>query len=314
MPVQSSYPVPMQAALARLKASPRILPPSIFYDKRGVEILQEIKGKMDDYSGQGEIGLLKKFSESILYRAPNITIFVDYGGSSPDKAWPFLGIDTLKHYVVVDVAEAAFPNIKESLEGEPFEAHCVAADFFLPLTLPTDIINSGPALALCAGFTLCNYEAKEVRAALREMRTTLGPNASLLITIDTLQDEGLLRQAYGDCKGPMGEFVLNAFARMNAEGGANFDFNNFETKFNWNQKSKRVEAFIVSKKEQQVILLGEVLLFSEGEEILAFKSYKYIEDEFCDTATGKTGWKFVKSWGQTGNSCRALLFKATSVA
>jgi L-histidine N-alpha-methyltransferase len=90
-------------------------------------------------------------------------------------------------------------------------------------------------------------------------------------------------------------FNLNLLTRINRELGGDFDLRAFRHEAVWNGDEGRIEMHLVSRKRQDVHLLGHVFGFAEGERIHTENSYKYTLDGFRRVAEG-AGWRVTSVW------------------
>ncbi len=152
-------------------------------------------------------------------------------------------------------------------------------------------------LVLFLGSNLGNFDPDAARAFLRRLGSGLAPRDALLLGVDLVKPEPVLRLAYDDPLGVTAAFDLNLLARMNRELGADFDLRGFEHRVAWDSAHQRVEMHLVSRRRQTVTVSGAgcCVTFEPGESIWTESSYKYtvpgIEDMLRDAGlTASETW------------------------
>ena len=165
----------------------------------------------------------------------------------------------------------------------------MAADFTAPFALPAEIADM-PKLGFFPGSTLGNFEPHEASAFLRTAREILGDGAQMIIGVDLEKDERVLYDAYNDSAGVTARFNLNVLVRINRELGGNFDLSAFIHRSIYNRDRHRIEMHLISRKAQNVRVLGHNFSFRPGESIHTENSYKYSLERFTALARG-AGWR-----------------------
>jgi uncharacterized SAM-dependent methyltransferase len=112
----------------------------------------------------------------------------------------------------------------------------------------------------------------------------LSPGGRLIIGVDLKKDERTLLLAYDDAAGVTAAFNLNLLARINREIGPAFDLEAFRHQAIYNPRDGRIEMHLVSRKAQEITILGRRYHFEAGESIHTENSYKYSVAQFQDLA------------------------------
>jgi dimethylhistidine N-methyltransferase len=152
-----------------------------------------------------------------------------------------------------------------------------------------------PKVGFFPGSTLGNFEPHEASSFLRTAREILGDGAQMIIGVDLEKDERVLYDAYNDSAGVTARFNLNVLVRINRELGGNFDLSGFIHRSIYNRDRHRIEMHLISRKAQNVRILGNNFSFRPGESIHTENSYKYSLERFTALARG-SGWSVRKSW------------------
>jgi len=285
-------------ALAGLTASPKTLPPKLFYDDEGVRLFEAITRLPEYYLTRTERALLARLAPEIAALAPAGAALVEYGAS--DEAKAALVVDAIPGrfgaYVPVDVAGGALADLaaRMAVSHPGLEVHPVCADFLRKPALPKAVARR-PRLGFFPGSTIGNLDPESAQRFLRNARATLGPGAWMVVGVDLRKDPALLRPAYNDAAGVTAAFNLNILRRLNREAGADFDLTQFAHEAVWNDAASRMEMHLVSRRAQSVCVAGETVRFAAGETIHTENSYKPSLAAFRALAED-AGWRPDRAW------------------
>jgi dimethylhistidine N-methyltransferase len=285
-------------ALEGLRASPKTLPPKLFYDVRGVALFEAITALPEYYLTRTERALLARIAPELASFVPDGAALVEYGGCDEAKALLLLDSagDRFAAYVPIDVAGEALSGIAERLRASRPDLGVlpVCADFMQPLSLPEGV-KDVPKIGFFPGSTIGNLEPAAAGAFLARARATLGPGAWMIVGVDLRKPAERLIPAYDDAQGVTAAFNLNLLRRLNREAGANFAISAFSHRAVWNEADSRIEMHLVSKVRQTVTVAGVPVQFAAGETIHTENSYKHSLDGFAQLASG-AGWDVCKAW------------------
>lgn len=285
-------------ALAGLTATPKTLPPKLFYDAEGVRLFEAITRLPEYYLTRTETALLRRIAPDLAALAPRGGALVEYGASDAAKARILLngpGAD-FAAYVPIDVAEQALQSLAARLRVlQPgLDVHPLCADFTQDLLLPR-AMQGLPKFGFFPGSTIGNLEPAAVLRFLAQARHTLGSGAWLVVGADVPKDENILLNAYDDAAGVTAAFNLNVLRRLNREAGADFALGMFEHEALWNDRESRVEMHLRSRAAQCVRIAGTTVRFAAGESIHTENSYKHGIDAFQAMAA-LAGWTPAHVW------------------
>ncbi|MGB8401332.1 L-histidine N(alpha)-methyltransferase [Bradyrhizobium sp.] len=279
-----------------LSQHPKRLSPKYFYDAAGSELFEQITLLPEYYPTRTELGILRDRGGEIADITPKGAALVEFGAGATTKVRLLLERCEFAAYVPVDIS-GDFLNAQADALRKDFpslEVHPVAADFTAPFALPADIAGR-PKVGFFPGSTLGNFEPHEACGFLRRAREILGDGARMIIGVDLEKNERVLYDAYNDAAGVTARFNLNVLVRINRELGGNFDISAFMHRSIYNRERYRIEMHLISKKAQNVRVLGRSFSFRPGESIHTESSYKYSLERFTALARG-TGWKVEESW------------------
>jgi L-histidine Nalpha-methyltransferase len=283
-------------ALAGLTATPKTLPPMLFYDDEGCRLFYEITRSPEYYLTRTETALLRSIAPEIVPDGFDNAALVEFGGSDETKARILLDRPgtPFNTYVSIDVAGPALQAMQLRLEA----AHPgltvvpIAADFMQPLVLPP---LGASRMGFFPGSTIGNLDPSAATAFLASARVSLGADAWFLLGADLRKSPKLLLPAYNDAAGVTAAFNLNLLRRLNREAGANFHLADFRHEAVWNDRQSRIEMHLISTRDQTVLLGGRNIDFREGESIHTENSYKHTPEKLIEIA-GKAGWESRKVW------------------
>jgi L-histidine N-alpha-methyltransferase len=281
-------------ALAGLSHPQKTLPPKLFYDDEGCRLFGEITRLPEYYVTRAEHALLKAVAPQV--EAAAGVALVEYGASDEAKAAMLLAHIDASAYVPIDVAQGALDALtaRMAVSHPGLEVFPVAADFLQPLDLP-DAVRGRPLLGFFPGSTIGNLDPADAVAFLRKVATTLGAGARFFVGVDLRKDRAVLVPAYDDAQGVTAAFNLNLLARLNREGGADFDLDSFRHRAVWNDEASRIEMHLESLAAQTVVIGGTPVHFGAGETIHTENSYKHTIAGFQALARS-AGWNPVQVW------------------
>lgn len=271
----------MKDVVAGLGQTPKVLPCKYFYDERGCELFDAICELDEYYVTRVELEIMRQHAaEMAAAIGPDAMIF-EYGSGSSIKT-PLL-LDELKEaaaYVPVDIAGEHLECTVESLSLRYPNLHVapVAADFTQPFQAPE--IEASRRVVYFPGTTIGNFEAKKAEQLLCNISQLCGKGGGMLIGFDLVKETEVLHAAYNDRDGVTAEFNRNLLTRANRELGADFSVEDFTHRANYNEALGRIEAFLVSDREQEVTVGGKSFAFQAGEAICTEHSHKYRIEQF----------------------------------
>jgi L-histidine N-alpha-methyltransferase len=285
-------------ALAGLLATPKTLPPKLFYDAEGVRLFDAITQLPEYYLTRTERALLARIAPEIVSLAEAGSALVDYGACDESKALVLLDQPARRFdaYVPVDVARGALEDMSARLAvSHPWlSVSPVCGDFLRKLSLPGGV-SGMPKFGFFPGSTIGNLDPAMAVAFLRIVRAALGPDGWLIVGADLRKSPDVLVPAYDDAQGVTAAFNLNVLRRLNREAAANFDLRLFRHRVIWNDLESRIEMHLESLADQDVSVAGSVVRFCKGETIHTENSYKHALPAFAAMAQS-AGWETARSW------------------
>lgn len=277
---------PCDAAFLRalregLRSTPKTLPCRFFYDRRGSELFDQICELPEYYLTRTELGLLRSHAGDFAGLIGPEADIVEFGAGSGMKVRLLLdALDRPAVYRPIDIsgdhllaAARAIARDYPRLSVQP-----VIADFTGLVRLPPP--RSGMRrVGFFPGSTIGNMAPPEACRFLQYARRLL-TGGGLLIGVDLVKEDAVLRRAYDDSQGVTAAFNKNILERANRELGADFDRTRFVHRAVFNRAESRIEMHLVSQGAQRVHVRGETFAFVDGETIHTENSYKYTAPGF----------------------------------
>lgn len=284
-----------------LSATPKSLPPRLFYDTRGSELFEEITRLPEYYLTRTERAIFEGYADEMIGAAGSGLSIIELGAGTAEKTTVLLKAALNRQfsltYYPVDVSDAALEVAEERLSAElpRLNVKPVVADYTNRFNQLKKI--SGRKLVLYIGSSIGNFERAEATAILKRISSQLGAGDSLLLGTDLVKKASILHAAYNDARGVTAEFNLNVLARINRELGANFDLRWFRHEAVWNPAASRIEMYLVSLRHQVIDIpaIGMRILFKEGERIHTENSYKFTAESVAAILEA-AGFQLEKTW------------------
>lgn len=295
-------------ALAGLRASPKTLPASLFYDEEGCRLFYQITQLPEYYLTRTELALLHDIAP-VLPLAAGGTL-VEFGGSDETKACILLDHAPVPFsaYVSIDVADVALREMQDRLRrSHPrLRVAPVVGNFMQPLRLPP---MREPRLGFFPGSTIGNLDPADAVRFMSAARVSLGAESWFLLGADLRKSPDVLLPAYDDKAGVTARFNLNLLRRLNKEAGADFNLEGFRHHVVWNDAASRIEMHLMARQAQTVRIGSEQISFDEGETIHTENSYKRRPADIIDTVR-KAGWKLQQAWQDKAGMFGIFLLRA----
>ena len=108
------------------------------------------------------------------------------------------------------------------------------------------------AASVFLGSTIGNFERPNRSNSFEVFERALSPGDLFLTGTDLVKDVERMLNAYDDPTGVTSAFNLNLLGRMNRELDADFDLRSFTHEARWNEKERRIEMHLVSRRSQRV--------------------------------------------------------------
>jgi dimethylhistidine N-methyltransferase len=288
------------AVIDGLSRPQKSLPCRFFYDARGSQLFEEITRLPEYYPTRTESRILADNAAEIVAGVPDGAILVEFGSGSSRKTEILLEhLPRIAAYVPIDVSMSALEEARRRLAARfpKLEIRPMLGNFARPMALPAELALHHKT-GFFPGSTIGNQTPVEAQRLLRAFRNMLAPQGRLIIGVDLKKDARTLERAYNDAAGVTAAFNLNLLARINREIAPAFDLDAFRHEAIYNQRDGRIEMHLVSKRAQEIVLLGRRFRFAVGESIHTENSYKYSLVQFQDLARS-AAWQPQRVWTDT---------------
>lgn len=284
-----------QAVVDGLNQPRKTIPARFFYDRRGSELFEAITELPEYYPTRTERALLADHAADIAGLAGTGHVLVEFGSGSSAKTPVLLRAMRPAAYLPIDIsADFLADSANAVAAAHPGIAVIpVAGDFTRPIGLPEGL--DGPFTGFFPGSTIGNFAPPAAVDLLRSFRTTLGPDALLVIGIDTRKDRQRLEAAYDDAAGVTAAFNLNLLHRINRELDGTIPVGAFAHRARWNDRLGRVEMHLEALEEVGFSVADRWFSMDRGETIHTENSYKYTPDE-ARLLARSAGWDPAAYW------------------
>jgi dimethylhistidine N-methyltransferase len=303
------------AARRGLTATPKSLPPWLFYDAPGSRLFEQITTLPEYYLTRTERALFAAHANEIFDLVtsstsnlqpptPNSPLTIaELGAGTASKTGILLrALTRLQPHVLyqpIDISPTALDEARAQIEltipsvtVRPRIANYITDTVRIErpfhARVPTRI------LALYIGSSIGNFSPAEARQILTRLRSELAPGDALLLGADLAPMPGAngqvsgpaksiatLLAAYNDSAGITAAFNRNILARLNCELGADFRPDRFLHRALWNPTHSRIEIYLESLAAQTANIPANssgaaiTLRFAPGETIHTENSYKF---------------------------------------
>jgi len=288
-------------ALRGLRATPKTLPPKLFYDATGAELFERITTLPEYYLTRAELAILRARVGEIATLAGARCALIEYGSGAGVKVR--LLLDALADpvaYVPIDISARQLADVASEIAADypRVAVRPLCADYTAPLQLPS-LPAHARRLAFFPGSTIGNFHPTEAAAFLSRIRRAIGADGALVLGVDRRKSAAVLDAAYDDAAGVTAAFNRNVLHRLNRELGADFDLERFRHRALFDEAASRVEMHLVSVGRQTVHVAGERITFEPGETIWTESSYKYDRAALA-ALVAAAGFRTVRLWTDAG--------------
>jgi L-histidine Nalpha-methyltransferase len=284
MPTAALNEAVLTEALTGLAASPKTLPPWLFYDELGSQLFEQITELPEYYLTRTERAIFAQYAPELPLLLATPTTVAELGAGTATKTGLLLQEFADFHgevlYQPIDISPTALDEAAASIVLQipgvivrPQVANYITDGY--EIERPDD----HTILALYIGSSIGNFSPQEATAILRNLREHLQPGDALLLGTDLApgahKSIETLLAAYDDAAGVTAAFNKNILVRLNRELDANFDLETFAHCARWNAAHSRIEMHLESLTAQTVHIAGEAIAFAKGETIHTENSYKF---------------------------------------
>jgi L-histidine N-alpha-methyltransferase len=283
-----------------LQNNPKKLSSKYFYDKIGDHLFQEIMAMPEYYLTKCELDIFKNKTGNLtnLIVSENEPFdLIELGAGDAMKSTYLLKYLVEKGkdftYMPIDISGNILAILNEKLNSEipNLEITSLEGDYFDMLDKAASM-SSRKKVVLFLGSNIGNMNKDEAENFCLELNKNLNSGDIVLIGFDLKKNPHVILSAYNDQSGTTSAFNLNLLSRINRELNANFEVENFQHYQTYDPVSGDCRSYLVSLKDQKVLIENEVISFKENELIDMEVSRKFSEAGISELAE-KSGFKVV---------------------
>lgn len=264
---------------------PRWLDASFLYDRNGSRLFEEISRLPEYYLTRTETSLLERHAaESV--RQSTASCLVELGAGYSKKTGHLLSQMTAAGdrvtYVPIDVSAAALEGSRDRLRIDFPDVRFAGLNATYEKGLEA-IDPSRPKFLAFLGSSIGNFMRADLTRFLEVLSLAVGPSDVLLLGVDRIKDEGVIRRAYDDPSGVTRKFILNVFDSLNAAVGSDFKVSNFEYAPAFNRDWQQMEMYVRARFDHKAFLPfpGQEITWKKGERLLVEVSRKFDPDRLA---------------------------------
>ena len=269
--------------------------PKFLYDSLGSHLFTAITLLPEYYPTKTEADILNRYKNEIAEAVGRNKMLIDLGAGNCQKAeFLFSSIQPFS-YVAIDFSIDYLKEVLIKLQNNypQINMYGIGMDFSRDIVLPQALPNS-PRTFFYPGSSIGNFLAEEAGQFLQKIKNQ-SENGGLLIGVDLMKDEKILKAAYDDPLKLTAAFNLNILRVVNGLVGSNFDVSHFRHVVKINHDEKRVELYLEVLIDVTVSWHGNSRTFKQGELIHTEHSHKYTIDSIKQLLS-HSGYKSFNIW------------------
>lgn len=278
-----------------LLAASASISPKFLYDPLGSHLFTAITLLSEYYPTVTEKNILDQYKKEIAETIGPIKTLIDLGAGNCLKAESLFDFLKPSNYVAIDFSEEYLKDALENLRSKYPHIHMqsLGMDFSHKLIMPDTIRNDGRVF-FYPGSSIGNFLTSEAQTLLTQIKEQAG-DGGLLIGIDLMKDDLVLKAAYDDDLKVTAAFNLNILRSVNSIIGSNFNVSQFRHQVMVNHSQNRVELYLEALEDLSVSWPGNLRFFKKGELIHTENSHKYTISSIKQLLEN-AGFKSTKIW------------------
>lgn len=288
------------AVVAGLMADSPSVSPKYLYGPLGSRLFEAITELPEYYPTRTERALLEERRDSVARAAGPRPALIDLGAGNCEKARSLFQALKPSQYVAVDLSVEFLRHSMSPLQRDfpHLEMLGIGSDFSHGLRLP-DAVRRDKRLFFYPGSSIGNFTPDEAQLFLTGIREQC-PDGGLLIGVDLVKAEPILRAAYDDALGVTAAFNLNLLNNVNALIGSDFAVGDWRHHALVNTTLSRIEMHLEARRDITVHWPGGARAFREGQRIHTENSYKYALPDF-KALLAQAGFSRIEAWTDANN-------------
>ena len=273
---------------AGLSADQKRLSSMYFYDKKGDELFMQIMALPEYYLTRAELEIFtdqtSEMIEALEVEKEVYFELIELGAGDGSKTKYLLqrlldeGYDF--DYMPIDISGNVLRHLESTLNKEMpnLSIKTQQGDYFTKLDDLKDSYH--PKVVLFLGSNIGNMTDEKASRFIYDLGKNLSKGDKLLLGVDMIKGEDIVRPAYDDSQGVTSAFNMNLLHRINVELGGNFNLDQFFHAPEYTEAEGIAKSYLKSKTNQSVTVssIGKTYEFDEGEKIHMEISRKYNTD------------------------------------
>ena len=278
-----------------LLAQSASISPKFLYDHLGSHLFTAITLLPEYYPTRTEKEIFSLYKNEIAEVVGKNSSMIDLGAGNCQKAESLFESLEPQSYVAVDFSIEYLREILPKLQNKypQIDMYGVGMDFSSYFVLP-DPLPQATRTFFYPGSSIGNFLATESEHLLRQIKDQT-QRGGLLLGVDLMKSEDVLRAAYDDSLKLTAAFNLNILRVVNGVLGSDFDVKDFRHTIKVNTTLNRVELYLEALSDLTVSWPGHQRVFKRGELIHTENSHKYTLDSIQALLT-RAGYRAFNIW------------------
>lgn len=282
--------------LQGLSNTQKTLPSKYFYNSQGDALFRQIMALPEYYLTRAEMDIFSNKTAMLIallkMRKDLYYNLIELGSGDGTKTIHLLKALLDKgfsfDYLPIDISKNALAGLTAMLEEKLPALNFIAqqGDYFEKLKKLK--ANQHPKIILVLGSNIGNLTDAEASEFIYELGSSLRPGDKIVLGVDLIKPKSIVLPAYSDAQGITARFNLNLLDRINCELGGNFDREQFLHRASYDETEGIAKSYLVSQKNQTVLVNGHPFYFDKAESIHTEISRKY-NDEIIKSVLKHTG-------------------------
>jgi dimethylhistidine N-methyltransferase len=285
------------------KAGQKELYSKYFYDDLGTALFEAITLLPEYGLTRADMRLLQSHALDLAAYASNVSVVVELGSGSGEKAREILPAITESRpvsYCPIDLSRAALDRCQRDLDHIRNLTIVPIEDSYLAgLAAASKLRKPGTAiLVLFLGSSIGNFEPEVSERFIGQVGESLIREDRFLLSTDLVKPLAQMVPAYDDPIGLTAAFNLNLLARINRELSGDFNLKTFDHEARYNEIEQRVEMHLRSNIDQTVCIQDFSVSLRRGETIWTESSYKF-RSEQVRAMSQRAGFRVEVQWSDS---------------
>ncbi|HEY2381800.1 MAG TPA: L-histidine N(alpha)-methyltransferase [Terriglobia bacterium] len=282
------------------KAPQKELYSKYFYDDLGTALFEAITLLPEYGLTRADMRLLRMHAAELPSRVENVSVVVELGSGSGEKALEVLPHFVKNHaltYCPIDVSAAALTRCERDLDHlENLNVVPIEHSYIEGLTAASQMrIPGARILVLFLGSSIGNFEPAVADKFLKSVRQSLHEDDAFLLSADLVKPHEQMLQAYDDEIGLTAAFNFNLLSRINRELAGTFSLRGFAHEARYNESEQRIEMHLRAKVDQIASIKDFTISLKKDETIWTESSYKFRPEQIGKMAE-KAGFRTEVQW------------------